>query len=317
MLKPTVKNVKSAFLGKKIRISGMLRESDGTFVFIDWQFATMEDGEYVCTYEYIPISYSAQEAEIIAINLCQLDSCLIEGRQVNAFGDIISEDSIFDPFLDVIIRFENGHLGIMSCTAGDLLEGSRDFSLISEYLDRVSEIQANLPSIVGQSVFAAQYSIIYEITATIQDMLTDELTQRCIDFPLLEPLIIVAAKYEPLFDIILLKVRDDAGKDYLIYSDYDEYYDSDDFLETVITSPANLYTTIPSDLQDFEIHAIRSRSIAVGMSRRAVRFAFDSPIKELKGGKQCIFANHYLISFDAKGRVRDWKLIEDNSDWPF
>jgi hypothetical protein len=316
----TFGEARSMLVGKKVSIMGTILSKG---YLNDWYPVVEQNGEYerftTGNYNHLPDSYLGKEAEVVTVQLTSLEKKRSGAGGVNALGETISADSLVNPHCDVIVRFSDGlmaiHTSSLSLIFNDVFVSARPFRLLSEKNERAKLISSQLPSIVGKTVYAVAFSKLFRPTATLESLMEQSRynSQRTFDFPRLQPLTIVSAKYIEDKDVIVLKLKDSSGKEYLTLSPFNLTDQKQSFFETVVSSPPpTLYTSI-SGLTEREIVAVRQGNIFAGMSLRALQRAIGFPEKENdwgKGGKQLIYSDGKLyIYLDANNRVRDWQSL--------
>jgi hypothetical protein len=137
-------------------------------------------------------------------------------------------------------------------------------------------------------------------------------------FPTLEPLTITTAKYNEEADIIILKLRDKSGKQYLTFSNYIPQKNILGFFETVINNNTFLHPALRAEITQYnekEVAAIKSRTIFVGIQTGKVYDALGEPnkweVSSEKATEVMVYSNGKLRVYidKATGRVVD---IQDN-----
>lgn len=314
----TLAQVRALLLGKKVTIGGpVVTISRYNGDLLHWHLAEERGGRYAelrTVTRSLPASYLGSEAEVLAV---QLNAIEVErsGRP-NALGEVADEDSLVNPYCDVVVKLADGtlalHTGYPSIFLADF---SPPFRLVSEQSNRSAEINGQLPSVIGRTVYAVGYSRLYQPTTSLE-----ELTQRArysqqliLAPPRLQPLKVVAAKYNVEHDLIILKVRGEDGKEYLTASKFMSAGEERPFFERVIGSPPCLLVSTFAGLTPREVAAVRSVEVFAGMSKSALYYALGFPDKENnmgRGLKQLIyFGGRTYVYLDANDRVRDWQSL--------
>jgi hypothetical protein len=324
----TFGEARSMLVGKKVSIMGTILSKG---YLNDWYPVVEQNGEYKTfttgNYNKLPDSYLGKEAEVVTVQLNSLEKKRSGAGGVNALGETISADSLVNPYCDVIVRFSDGlmaiHTSYLSLIFSDFVS-TRPFRLLSEKNERAKLISSQLPSIVGKTVYAVAFSKLFLPTATLESLMEQSRynSQRTFDFPRLQPLTIVSAKYIEDKDVIVLKLKDSSGKEYLtlskfdlksIPSEFDLGGDKGRFFGKVVSSSPPALRISTSGLSEREIIAIRQGNIIAGMSLTALYSTIGFPEKENdwgKGGKQLIYSDGKLyIYLDANNRVRDWQSL--------
>jgi hypothetical protein len=282
------------------------------------------DGEYrentQSIRNFISESYFGKEAEVIAIQLNSLQKERSGVGGVNALGEKITDGTLVNPYVDVIVRFPDDTVAMTTSYLSLILSDSdltRPLKLLAEKNERATLINSQLDSIVGKTVYAVAYSRLFLPTASLESLMENShySEQQTLDFPRLQPLTITKAAYNDDKDVIILKLRDTTGKEYLCLSNFDARRDDKvTFFQRVVESyPASLRSLIPTDMTPREIEAVRKGSIFNGMSKDAMYRAIGFPEKENnwgRGGKQFIYFNGKLFVYlDATDHVKDWQSI--------
>jgi hypothetical protein len=264
---------------------------------------------------HLAIGYRGQTGTVIVIQLAPsfLQKTRVGGS--NAFGESISERDVSDPYMEVVVKFEDGALAI---TRGYTI------TLVPELMELASKrqtaqgtIESQLPSVIGLSLYAVGFSHLYKPTTTIDELtgIDDSAARMSFrDVPLLVPLTIVKAKYVFNTGAVLLKLKFPSGSEGIAYtpSSYIHLEDSkQDFLSHISGS---LLSSIPSKLTPREIKAIKEMTLFRGMSEDAVNYAIgfkDSENDWGRGGKQRIyFGGKLVVYIDSSGKVQDWQSFE-------
>ncbi len=279
------------------------QKSDGTFA------------EAEGIYNHLPIGYKGQTGMVVAIQLAPsfLQRTRVGGT--NAFGETVGEGDIADPYMEIIVKFRNGVIGIVRGFPITLVPEKMELASSRESVKE--QIESQLPSVFGRKLYAVGFSRLYKPTATVEERSgLQEILARLsvLDVPLLEPLNITKAKYLSDVGAVVLKVSLPNGSEAIVYSPsrYMDFGDTKrDFLSQISGS---LLSSIPDKLTPREIKAIKERSLFRGMSADAVDYAIgfkDSENDWGKGGKQRIYLNGKLVVYvDNTNRVEDWQSFD-------
>lgn len=315
----TIEEVRRIFVGKSVRVFSKIN-ADGKLDY--WNYADKKDGKYIrkpysiwngSKYETtrLPSNYRWQTATIVAI---ELDEKSIP--KTNALGEIIEEKEPLPDIAFVFVKFGDGTLASnfnsLETLSGkensygnkvrlDPQFGWKTFMLVSDLIQRSKIINSNINSIVGKVAFATALSNLYSINSTVTDLVDGK--TRVTDFPYFEPLTIVTAKYNEEADIIILKLKDKSGKQYLTYSNFMPQKKISGFFETIITrSNLNHPVLLPEipKYSEQQINAIKSRTIFVGMTAWNVYEALGSPEKTEYSSEP---AKDIMVYFNGKLRV--------------
>lgn len=319
----TLAEARTALVGKTIVIVAKSAQAFKGYLH-DWKLVLEFGGEYRENREsimnYLSDTYQAKGAQVVAIQLNSIERERSGAGGVNALGEQTSEDALVNPYVDVVIRFPDGMLAMTTTYVSIIFSDSdlvRPFKLLSEKRDRGNLINSQLASIVGKTVYAVGYSHLFMPTASLEALMESARysQQQAFDFPRLQPLTIAKAAYNDEKDVIILKLKDANGKEYLCLSNFDSRDDKATFLTRVVQSfPASLHASMPSDLTPREIEAIRKGSIFRGMSKDAVYYTIGFPEKDNdwgRGGKQFIYFHGTMyVYIDATEHVTDWQSIK-------
>jgi hypothetical protein len=254
----------------------------------------------------IPARYASQEPTVIAI---QRAKTFEEARPArNALGEAADQDSIENPYVDVIVRFDDGKLAKITSYVS-LLEAGENFQLVSVRDAHAAYLQGALAGVIGRSLYAVAGSVVFPIEATIQDLtaLGFPKTQPLDDVPYLEPLRIAEALYNGSVDRVVLKLQLPDGRFGLAATPCDETRGPD----VLSRISGGFHTGIPVGLTPEEVKAIQTHKIFRGMTRRAVTFSWGVPDKENdwgRGGKQLVYGEQFVY-FDSYGVVTDWQSL--------
>jgi hypothetical protein len=193
-------------------------------------------------------------------------------------------------------------------------------------------MEANLPGVVGQNLYATGYSHLYAGDTSAKDikaslvggevyfkgygLIRKQLSPLAV--PLLEPLPIIDAEYLPQFRCVLIHLRLPTGEEavsittmrMLDVRSADTITNSAEFLPWIAGS---LMQQIPTGLTEQEITAIKRRTLFRGMSEGAVGGALGLPDHENTwgdGGKQLVyFDGAMFVYIDSKGKVESWQML--------
>lgn len=320
----TLAQARRALVGKKVIIIGHTSQDYLLKGYLlDWKLAVQSGDEYRETREsvrnYIADSYFGKEAEVIAIQLDWIDKERTGIGGVNALGEKNTDDMLVNPYVDLFVRFPDGTIAMTTSYLSLIFSDSdltRPLKLVSEKNDRAALIKSQLASIVGKTVYAVGYSELFLPTASLESLMETSSynAQQTLEFPRLEPMTIVKAVYIDEKDVVVLKLRDADGREYLCLSHFDSRDGKVTFLERVVESyPALLHASIRTALTPREIEAIRKGNIFKGMSKQAVHYTVGFPEKENdwgRNGKQLIyFHNTLFVYIDATEHVVDWQSM--------
>lgn len=285
----TLAEVRARILGKKVVVGGEVAAvfSPHDKNLMAWSYGERKGDRYAeidAIKRRLPESYLGKEADVVAVQLNSIE--LERVSKPNALGEVTSEDSIINPYCDVVVRLADGviaiHTSYPSLFFSDFV---RPFRLKSAQDDRAATINRQLPSIIGKTVYAAGFSKIFQPTAAVED-LTPDSSQRVFDIPRLRPLKITAAKYNEVHDLIILKLKSDEGGEYLTSSKLTtRSSDQRPFLEQAAGSPPASLLTSLADFTPRELSAVRDAEIYEGMSKDVLYYILGFPEKENNWGR--------------------------------
>lgn len=309
----TLNAVRKEYLGKRIIIKDTTIPGRG--VLVEWTLANHDNtGRFASSiYDHLAATYNGKEATVIAVQLDAIDRKKSGVNEPNALGETLSEGDIDNPYFDVVGRFDDGTVAMVT---GYPTTIESAFLLAAARNNHEQIISANLPRAVGKTVYAVGYSQFYRLDTTrdeIVDLVRRE-QKRVYDFPLLQPLTIADAKYIADADVVVMKIRLPNGTQLLAESEYhdDESKDGDNTFLGRITRP-RLMTVIPPELTSTEVQSIQQGAIFRGMTQEALYYAMGFPTKENdsgSGGKQLIYHDVVFVYVDSDGKVSDWQSVD-------
>lgn len=317
----TLGEVRSMLIGKKVVIIGKTSQ-EGVFkgYLYEWSIEAKAGGEErrAEVTEHLPDSYQGKEAEVIAVGLNRAEKERSGVGGVNALGETSSDESLVNPYCDIVVKFTDGTIAKTTSYLSLILSDDDvpPFRLLAEKHDRAALINGQLPSVIGKTIYAAGYSNIFLPTASLESLMSTSRygNQRAYEFPRLQLLTIVKAVYNEDKDVIIIKLRDENGKEYLALSNFDARDKEKNFLATVVESSSAFLHVSVTDLTAREIEAVKKGSIFVGMSKKAVYWTVGFPEKENdwgRGGKQFIYFGGKLnVYLDETEHVKDWQSVD-------
>jgi len=317
----TLRAFKNQFLNQDVIIKDSVYDEK---YCLQWATAQkMPDGTYKKywpegdPHDNLPTRYRGQTATVVAASLSPVQLRDNAGG-TNAFGDSVSQEDVERLFIEVVVKFKDGTLAMVST----LPEG-----FVPQLMELVSERQAameawdsKLPAVIGRKLYAVGNSRLYKLTATIENLDSpNEILERLpgSDVPRLEPLTIIGAKYVPDVDGVVMKLRLPNGTEALAYTASTFLHDENlapegGAKDEIITKVAGVFlTAVPTFLTPKEIEAIKGTKIFRGMSELALDYSVGSCDSENdwgRGGKQRIYYGGKLIVYlDNSGKVEDWQ----------
>jgi hypothetical protein len=275
---------------------------------------------------FISFKYKEQTPKIVAIQ----SSSKKTGN--NIMGDAVNNDNEINPNVTIIFQFDDGRLAkdfdyVSAYTGHHTIVGGETcrplcnpdqdrweipIMLVSERDAHAAIIAQNLPNTIGRKVYAIHQSLVFGPEITPDDVLNlGGYGKTLEDVPLLTPMTIVGANYNPRYDFIAWKLRLPDGREIISASRYRDDASSNvgndnSFLGRSIGS---LLMAVPPDLTPREVEAIKSKKIFRGMSRRAVFYSWGATTENDygRGGKQLVYGDNQFVYLDLDGKVTNWQ----------
>jgi hypothetical protein len=303
----TLGTVRRLFRNQKVIVGGAVVNLRGS-ILLEWETAHKDSSDryQASTMDHLSSTYKGKSATVVAV---QLNELKLRELRPNAFGEIVAEDDIVNPYFDIVVQFDDGTLAMhtsypLSTGVGDNIELASAASALSE------QMATELPLLVGKTVYAVGYSKLYQ-----PDTSLDVLKQLWpTDVPLLEPLTVLAAKYIDGTGVVF-KLKLPNGKEALSFTNQIYYLDTGDSEKRPLMErvTGTLLLQIPKGLTQKEVGAIKHGTIFKGMSKDAVDYLLGFPDKENdwgRGGKQRIYLDRVFVYFDNDEKVEDWQSID-------
>jgi len=304
----TLGSVKQKYLNQKVVLVGLVWDDPVRGpVLIEWNLGIEEAGRYKFDmHTNLPATYKGQTATVIAIQLNN-------GKKtpsVNALGEPIDPDNTVKPYFDFIVKLADGRVAMTSAYPDTIQE---DVKLASDEDALAQEMTTKLPSLVGGTFYACEFTHLYSTDATLEEILeASRILKQLTDVPLLVPLKVTAAKYNESASAVILKLRLPDGRDALAVASGYPLTDKDEtFLQRV---SASLLSEIPKKLTPQEIRAIKKGSIFRGMSEDALYCSLGFPKSENdwgRGGKQLLYTDNLMVYLDNQDKVIDWQSLNN------
>lgn len=333
--KKTFSEIKNELLGNQVYIYGNKYNSPflpGQESLINWE-TVQKYGDEKSGYNYTsvnrmptPAPYSLKGSKGIVEAVSIKDTSLSKRKQTSAFGEKITDDDAINPYLNIVVRLDDGTLvsctGFYSTMMGDTLK------LTSKVDSERGDVEKNINSIVGKAIYPIARAKLYP-PKTDLDTMIDPLrrgTDAIDNYDLLTPLKISRAKYLESENAILLEVNYDNGKTAITIInkprfsvdrklDPKNYWDNlilkGGFLEKIL-SGSSFTTKIPDYLTKKEIEAIKKRSIFKGMSTGALALSWGYEDKSNNwgsGGYQYIYGDKQFV-YIKNGKIVDWQSLK-------
>jgi hypothetical protein len=224
-------------------------------------------------------------------------------------GEPINPDDTVDPYVDVVIRFEDGKVAMTTAYPNTISDEVRLASAASAI---AQEMAANLPGVVGRDLFACAFTDLYSDNATLDELMGGS-AQQIQDVPLLAPLKVVAAKYNEVNNAVILGVKFPDGRKALAITFGDELTgESESFIERI--SGTLLSSTPGSMFTPQEIDAIKKRGFFRGMEKFALECSIGYPKSRNDwgtGGKQFVYSDGLIVYLDNQNKVVDWQSLDN------
>lgn len=304
----TLREIRQRYLNQQVLLSAEGPQY-GEY-FLDWKLVSVKDGRYtVNLLKHLPLTYKGKPARVIVVQMNALQA--ERGSGVNAMGEKISEDDIPNPYVDIIVQFEDGTTAILTTYPNHLAE---NLPLAAAAAVASADIEKNLASIVGQKVYAVGFSHLYPASASLADISGPRERSSRMNIPqalYLEPLTIEKARYIPEDNAVVLKLILPDGSAALAYtpSQYLKMAPKISFLQR---AAGTLLGAVPS-LTPKELQCIRTSTIFTGMSGEAVDYMLGFPEKTNDygiGGKQLVYNSGKLIVYlDRSNNVENWQTF--------
>jgi hypothetical protein len=296
----TLAAIQQKYLNKKVVIDGKIQNAGEGPQLLSWKIVkSNKKSKYGTT--WLDASYKGKTATVISVTANG------GSGKVNALGEVLSPDQIIDPYCDILIAFDDGTEALLSAFPSSI---SFDIKLADERNALLKELEENLPSVVGKTVYATGFCSLYDPTSSLEELLSDmALLKKLHRVPLLTPLQIAAAKYVPNENAVILKLKmpDESFAFSITTSGFLSTTDKKNFLERVA---GQLLISIPPGLSEKELSAIQKGTIFRGMSHLAVEFSLGFPDHENdwgKGGRQMVYPWGLMIYLDDDRNVVDWQ----------
>ncbi len=312
----TLGTVRRLFMNQKVIVGGAVVNLHGS-VLLEWTTAHKDtaDRYQVSISDHLPSTYKRKSATVVAVQLNELKR---RELKPNAFGEIVAEDDVVNPYFDIVVQFDDGTLAMFTSYPISTSTGN-DIELASTASALANQMAAELPRLVGKTVYAVGYSKLYQPDTSLEELagvgskgVLKQLWSS--DVPLLQPLTVLAAKYIDLTGVVF-KLKLPNGKEALSFTDQIFYLDTGetDKRPLIERVTGTLLPEIPKRLTQKELDAIRHGSIFKGMSKDAVDYLLGFPDKENdwgRGGKQRIYFDRLFVYFDHDEKVEDWQSID-------
>jgi hypothetical protein len=319
----TLGEIRRELMGKAVVIGGTKATGIGASlnreVLLNWYIA---EGDENIGYKkkqsrnldvFAPYELKGQSGVVISIELAEDTFRNVKrGTSTDIFGEKIKDDTVANPYFDIVVRLKDGVLVISRNYYINMKTGM--LKTVEDTDRQKNQILKNIQILTGKTIYPVGYSAIYPQDININEI-TDTLKNdiyKLRDIPNLTPLKIVNAKYLENEHAVLLKVESHDGKIGVILTPLaymsDESFEHLPFLDKVAYS---FLTSIPKDLTPSERDAIKKASIFRGMSLSALHYSWGYPKKENdwgSTGKQLIYTDKLFVYVKDK-KVVDWQAL--------
>ncbi len=306
----TIESVRQKYLNQVIIVGGSVRGA----TLLEWSAARKSGDRYRSEMQrHVPAKYRGLTARVIAVESSDAALTTSEVQNRNALGEVLIKNDTGKSNVDLVVQFKDGTLA-MTSTHFQLL--SVHVKLVSEQAKREEEMAANLPLVIGKSLYATGFSTLYEADTTLEDLAGPrEVLKRMsvTQISVFEPLQIVTAKYIPAEDGVVFKVKLPNGREALTFTNQAHLGIASSDTPFIKKISGSLLAAIPNELTSKEVAAIKQGEIFLGMSGDAVFYAFGLPEKENdwgSGGKQRIYLKTISVFFDNQNKVVDWQVLD-------
>jgi hypothetical protein len=309
-------NTEVVIWGSKSSRIGAYRDAE---VLLDWNIVERDEkGRYkkkmIGTSEiFAPYTLKGKHGTIISIELAEDASrATKKGRSTDIFGEKIDDNSIVNPYFDLIVQLYNSELVMTRGFYNYLIQYKIQPVKRSDI--QKNELEKNLNTLIGKNIYKTAYSYVYPQDIDVREV-TDKTSRnlnKLNNIPNLTLMKIVNAKYLDNEHVVLLKVEFLQGRIGVIISPVDrnpnDPYKDDSLLQRVAR---DFLLTIPKEISTAELEAIKKGSIIRGMSVDALYLSWGFPMKENNwgmGGKQLIYGDRLYV-YMRNDKVVDWQAL--------
>ena len=307
-----LESLKTQYLNQKIVIAGTTVTSTTALLTLsEWRIAKVAaDGRYLPDGSaHAPASDRGKTGTVIAVQPADPTST------PPAAAEPRSNPASPGAFFDIFVKLDTGRVLMTTISP----EAVSSIQAASASLAASKAISARVAALVGKPLYPVSYSRLFTLDATLADMQSTEATDKQVPtsaLPLLDPLVITAARYLPAEDAVVLKLRlpPSVSKDAEIMSftpgvlQKAQKAGKDATLLDLVAG--SLLPSVPKSLTPDELKAIRSGTIARGMSRQALYYSQGMPKEENdygSGVKQLIYSPQLIVYVGNDDKVVDWQ----------
>ncbi|HLW55436.1 MAG TPA: hypothetical protein VKW06_21595 [Candidatus Angelobacter sp.] len=257
--------------------------------------ASEQDGRFRISERslWLPTSYQGQTATVIAVQ--PKEAFQPQAAKVNALGETVTPADAGGE-IEFVVRFKDGTVAMRR----DSLQTIKNSMLLPEEvagreaLSRASESKTQ--QLLGRSVYASALSRIYRPDVTLAEMQD----KNQITVPLLVPLRITAAKWNPGTGCAIIKVDLPGGSSGLSLLSLEQESNC---------GYTSILKEIPAFLSQDEIKAIQQHAILKGMTMLALYYSVGIPDRQNdwgRNGKQLVYKSGLTVYTDTTDKVTDW-----------
>jgi hypothetical protein len=253
--------------------------------------AILRNGVYVIadSIVFLPDSYIGQMATVIAVQQVATQAAV----KTNALGETITSQIKGS---DYVIKFDDGMIAMDNNANSLALEKE-----IRSQQEEMKQLEKETQSLIGKNLYATSLSYVFKADSTLDEM--KSANGSTIYLPLMEPLLVTAAKWNSALGCAVVKLENRDTKALALTS----------------VGKAGSLACVAHGLLDSigyltaqERQAIFSRTLVRGMSELALNYSIGFPERENdygNGGKQLIYADGLFVYLDTQGRVTDWQRM--------
>jgi hypothetical protein len=262
---------------------------------------------------FAPYALRGKSGRVVSIELAEGAFREIKrDRSTDIFGEKINDDSITNPYFDLVVQLQDGELIMTRDFYTHLIEYV--IQPVKRFDAQKNELVENLNTLIGKNIYKAAYSDVYPQDIDIKEVVDKKRRDlyKLNDIPNLTQMKIVNAKFLDNENIVLLKVEFLHGRVGVIISPVNQSpndpYKNHSLLQRVAR---NFLLTIPKEISSTELEAIKKGSIIRGMSVDALYLSWGFPIKENDwglGGKQLIYGDRLYV-YMKNDKVVDWQAL--------
>jgi hypothetical protein len=297
--------VRDKLLNQRVRISGRLLTGE----LRDWSRVKRgADGSVsIVSFDKLSANYAFATGTVVAVELNSKPAA-----SKDAFGKDIDFSKVPDPYVDVIVKLEDGtEAGTRQYPRafdGDALQ------LIDDAERARRDIEATLATLNGKSIYLPMYQKVYPPTIAFEDLLRtvpSSLPLPFTDVPRATALKVVETKYLDGYSRALLKVVLPNGSEGILVSGTEHFYLKREYKPSDLDRLGFYAETSLRKFTPREIASIKNVEFFKGMSTQALYWSVGLPEKENdygQAGRQLVFSSG-LIVYSKGDRVTSWQRL--------